>query len=114
MLGQGKAAPPKILSPEEAAAEDMKARHGDRLLLAEMRGSRMIAVLDADAASIDAERRRLAGVAANTVPVEVIDATAWDMLRRLSDAGVLTFTGGAPRILHEAASPASDALLAAE
>jgi superfamily II DNA/RNA helicase len=114
MLGQGKAAPPKILSPEEAAAEDMKTRHGDRLLLAEMRGSRMIAVLDADAASIDAERRRLAGGAENAVPVEVIDAAAWDMLRRLSEAGVLAFTGGAPRVLHQAAPIAAEALLAAE
>ena len=69
------------------------------------------AVLDADAASIDAERRRLAEGAKNAVPVEVIDAAAWDMLRRLSEAGVLAFTGGTPRVLHQAAPTASEALL---
>lgn len=114
LLGHGTGALPRILSPEEALVEDMKARHGDRLMLAEIWGGRLITVLDADRKAIAAERRQLGEQSRNALPDEVIEASAWEMLRRLSEAGVLEFTSGAPRILHQAAPPASEALLAAE
>jgi superfamily II DNA/RNA helicase len=49
MLGQGKAAPIKVLSPEEALIEDMRSRHGARLVQAEVRADRLLVVLDGDA-----------------------------------------------------------------
>lgn len=110
-------APIKALSPEDALAEDLKARHGERLLLAEMRTGRMIVVLDGDGALIAAEQMRLRERdGAGALPVEVIDAFAWETVRRMTAAGILHFADGAARVLHrgERLTDAPDALLAAE
>ena len=42
MLGDAKAAPIKVLSPEEALIEDMRTRHGARLVHAETRAERLL------------------------------------------------------------------------
>jgi hypothetical protein len=116
MLGQGEGTPLRILSPEEALAEDMKTRHGERLRLIEMRAGRMIAVLDGDEGLVDAERVRLKREHTNALPIEVIDNSAWEAMRRLADAGILHFADDAACVLHRAEHPviAPDALRAAE
>ena len=60
----------RIVTPEESLVEDLKRRHGERLLLAERRGTRVLAVIDADAETLVAERDRLAArEGAVTLPV---------------------------------------------
>jgi superfamily II DNA or RNA helicase len=101
MLGQAKAAPIKVLSPEEALVEDMCTRHGACLVHAEMRADRLLMVLDGDASLIAGERARLATESpAGIPPVEMIDRSAWEVLQRLAQAGVLHFAGTPARILH--------------
>ena len=56
MLGGGEPIRIKTLPPEEALVEDMKARHGARLLHAELRAQRLLLVLDAELPLIAAER----------------------------------------------------------
>ena len=117
MLGQEKGAPLTILSPEEVLANDLKTRHGERLLYAEMRGGRMIAVLDGDAALIAAERVRLGQrEQAGALPVEVIDSSTWETMRRLAAAGILHFADDAARVVHQAvhSTIAPEVLRAAE
>ena len=90
----------RVLSPEEALVEEMKRRHGERLLLVESRGSGLLAVLEGDARLLAAERERLTargGVAA--LPVEVIDSEAWQAMQRLAAAGLVQLAEGA-RVLH--------------
>src|SRR6516164_1922798 len=86
MLGQGKAAPIKVLSPEEALIEDMRSRRGTRLVQAEVRADRLLMVLDGDAPLISAERARLAAEPAGGIPpVEMIDRATWETLRRFAE-----------------------------
>ena len=58
MLGGGEPIRIKTLPPEEALVEDLKARHGGRLLHAELRAQRLLLVLDAEPPLIAAERAR--------------------------------------------------------
>src|SRR5262249_4511827 len=103
MLGQGKAATIKVLSPEEALVEDLRTRHGDRLVHAEMRADRLLLVLDGDAPLITTEQARLAAESpAGILPVEMIDRAAWEVLQRFAQAGILQFAGTPARILHRA------------
>jgi superfamily II DNA or RNA helicase len=98
----------RVLSPEEVLIEELKRRHGERLLLAEMRGSRLLAVLDGSAEMLTAERERLAardGAAA--LPVEVVDREAWLTMQRLAAAGLVQLADGA-RVLHRAPGLAGD------
>ena len=88
----------KTLPPEEALVEDLKARHGGRLLHAERRAQRLLLVLDAEPPLIAAERARLA----SSAPVaEILDRAAWQTLQRLAEAGLIGFTETRARILHE-------------
>lgn len=106
----------RIVTPEEALVGDLKRRHGERLLLAEMRGSRLLAVLDADGATLQAERDRLASREnAAVLPVELLDRESWLAMRRLAAAGLMQFTEGRKQDLYRAdgfaepsASPAAD------
>ena len=101
MLGQGKAAPIKVLSPEEALIEDMRSRHGTRLVQAEVRADRLLMVLDGDAPLISAERARLAAEPAGGIPpVEMIDRATWETLQRFAEMGIVAFASTATRILH--------------
>ena len=103
MLGQAKAAIIKVLSPEEALVEDMRTRHGARLIHAEMRADRLLMVLDGDASLIAAEGARVAVERpAGTPTVDIIDRSAWDMLQRFAQIGILQFTSAPARILHRA------------
>jgi hypothetical protein len=117
MLGTGGPAPIKVLSPEEALVEDIRANLGGRLAYAEMRAGRVVAVVDGDASLIAAERARLSERSgADAVPVEIVDRAAWEAMQRLAEAGLLQFAAGAVRILHRAEEPAGEepALQAAE
>lgn len=101
MLGQAKAATIRMVSPEEALVEDMRARHGARFIHAEMRADRMLMVLDGDASLIAAEGARLAAERPVGAPtVEMIDRLAWEMLQRFAQAGILHFASAPARILH--------------
>jgi hypothetical protein len=107
MLAAAEAPKLRALSPEEALVEEMKRRHGERLLLVESRGSGLLAVVEADAPSLAAERERLAARAgAAALPVEVIDGAAWQAMQRLAAAGLVQLAEGA-RVLHRARDIAS-------
>jgi hypothetical protein len=98
MLGGGEPIRIKTLPPEEALVEDLKARHGGRLLHAELRAQRLLLVLDAEPPLIAAERARLAS---STPVAEILDRAAWQTLQRLAEAGLIGFTETRARILHE-------------
>ena len=104
MLGQAKAAPIKVLSPEEALVEDMRTRHGARFVHAEIRADRLLMVLDCDASLIvAAERARLATENPAGIPaVEIMDRAAWEMLQRFAQCGLLHFASAPARVLHRA------------
>jgi superfamily II DNA or RNA helicase len=95
----------KALPPEEAMVEAMKARHGARLVHAELRAERLILVLDGDAKLLMAEQARLA---ASTPRPEILDPGAWAMLRRLAEIGLIGFTDARARILHDNEPPGAD------
>ena len=87
----------KPLPPEEALVEDMRTRHGARLLHAELRAGRLVLVLDVEPSLIAAERARLVS---STLQTEVLDSAAWQMLQRLTAVGLIGFTEARVRILH--------------
>ena len=100
---------PRILSPDEAAAEDLLRRHGERALLIEARTGadgvgRMLAVLDLDAEALAVEAKRLSERGADTGPaVEAIDRATWLTMRRLAASGLVKLADGPSRMLHRAA-----------
>jgi hypothetical protein len=98
MLGGGEPIRIKTLPPEEALVEEIKTRHGARLLHAELRSERLILVLDAEPLLIAAEQTRLAS---STPRTEVLDRAAWQTLQRLAAAGLVGFTETRARILHQ-------------
>ncbi|MBI5941779.1 MAG: DEAD/DEAH box helicase [Caulobacterales bacterium] len=97
---------PKIVSPEDALAVDLRLRHGERALRIEVQtgpggARRVLAVLDLDADGLAGETERLSRRQdAASLPVEVLDRATWLTLRRLARSGVLDLTGGGRRILH--------------
>jgi hypothetical protein len=98
MLGGGAPIRISTLSPEEALVEEIKTRHGARLLHAELRAERLVVVLDAEAALIATEQARLASSAPKT---QILDRSAWETLQRLIEAGLVGFTETRAHILHE-------------
>jgi superfamily II DNA or RNA helicase len=100
MLGKAKAVTIKVPPPEEVLVEDMRTRHGARFVHAEMRADRLFLVLDGDASLVASEAARLAECPAGTPPIEMIDRSAWEMLQRFAQAGILHFAGASARILH--------------
>jgi hypothetical protein len=97
---------PRIVSPEEALAEDLRRRHGERALRIEVQtgpggAARLLAVLDCDAEGLAAEAEHLSRrQGASSLPVEVLDRATWLTLRRLAQSGMVDLTGGSRRVLH--------------
>ena len=113
MLEGVEALGPRIFPPEEAAAADLRNRHGDRVLRIEARTGpagqmRLLAVLDLEPDALAAEAERLRTLEGG-VPMEVVDRAAWLALRRLMGAGIVGLTGGEARVLHAAAEFADPA-----
>jgi superfamily II DNA or RNA helicase len=108
MMQAEKAVAPRLLTAEEAVAEELRRRHGERALLIEARtggdGSlRMLAVLDLDRDALAAEAERLAARSDGPpVAVEAIDRATWLTMRRLAATGMLRFADQPSRILHRA------------
>src|SRR4029077_14789362 len=97
---------PRILSPEEAVAEELRRRHAERALLIEARTGgdgrvRLLVVLDLDPEALAAEAksheaRREVGPAG-----EVIDRPAWLAMRRLAASGMIMLAESSSRVLHQ-------------
>ncbi|MBA3812010.1 MAG: DEAD/DEAH box helicase [Caulobacteraceae bacterium] len=108
MLDAADALGPRILSPEEGAAEDLRARHRERALRIEVRAgpggaARMLAVLDLDAEALENEVERLNGREdASALPIEVIGRATWLTLTRLARSGMVDLAGGSRSVLHAA------------
>ena len=99
-------AAPRILSPEEAVAEELRRRHGERVLLIEARTGgdghvRLLAVLDLDGAALAAEAKRHEANREVGPAVEVIDRPSWLTMRRLAASGMITLAEGQSRVLHQ-------------
>jgi hypothetical protein len=97
---------PKIVSPEDAIAADLRRRHGERALRIEVQTGpggavRMLAVLDLDIERLAAEAEHLGRRQdASSLPVEILDRATWLTLRRLARSGMVDLTGGSRRVLH--------------
>jgi hypothetical protein len=109
MMAAADTAAPRIVSPEEAAAEELKRRHGDGALLIEARQGGdgrvgVLAVLDLDGAALAAEQKRLAAGDGTAINVEVVDRATWAAMQRLQASGMLHLVTGPVRVLHRAAS----------
>jgi hypothetical protein len=107
MMKAAEKAAPRIVSAEEALAEALARRHGERALLIEARHGgdgrvRVLAVLDLDPEALAAEAKRLNQQADGGVPVEVIDRASWLAMRRLQAAGMLQLAQLPARLLHRA------------
>jgi superfamily II DNA/RNA helicase len=103
-----KARATRIVPPEEELAAELQHRHGDQALRIEARPgadgtARLLAVLDLDEAAMEAERTRLSQ-RSGAPAVELVDRGAWLAMRRLAATGIVQFTGGASRILHQSAN----------
>jgi hypothetical protein len=99
-------AAPRIRSPEEALADELQHRHGERALLVEARTAadgrvRILAVLDLDGEALAAEAKRHEPSSAVGPLVEVIDRPTWLAMQRLTAGGVITMAQGEPRVLHK-------------
>ena len=97
---------PRILSPEEAFAEELRRRHGERALLIEARTAgdgrvRLLAVLDLEGEALAAEAKRHEARREVGPAVEVIDRSTWLAMRRLSASGMITLAEGQSRVLHQ-------------
>src|SRR5271166_2025402 len=104
-LMQSRAAP-RIVSPEEALAEELRQRHGERALLIEARTGadgriRILAVLDLDGDTLAAEAKRQEVRRSGGPEVELIDRTTWLAMRRLAAGGMITLVEGHSRVLHQ-------------
>jgi hypothetical protein len=99
---------PAIVAADEAVAEDLRQRYGERALFIESRpGSdgrlRVLAVLDLDSDGLAAETKRQAAGQGDAKPdVELIDRHTWLAMRRLEACGMLRLADGASRVLHRA------------
>jgi superfamily II DNA or RNA helicase len=108
MMQAADAVKPRIVSADEAIAQELQRRHGERALLIEVRRRgdgelRVLAVLDLDREALAAESARLAGAGGGGAPaVEVIDRVTWLAMRRLQSSGILALVEGPVRVLHRA------------
>ncbi|HMA72963.1 MAG TPA: DEAD/DEAH box helicase [Xanthobacteraceae bacterium] len=92
----------RVLPPEEILVADLIERHGDKVLLAEVRHGmdgrpKLLAVFDLDAAALAAETARLSSV--DSVAVDVVDRATWLAMQRFAASGLLQFTHES-RLLH--------------
>jgi superfamily II DNA or RNA helicase len=119
MMGAEASAP--SLSPEEAIAEELCRRHGERALLIEARTGadgriRLLAVLDLEGEALETEAKRHQ-VAGDAGPfVEVIDRPTWLAMRRLAASGMIKLSEDHSRALHRSPdfAAAADASFAPE
>jgi superfamily II DNA or RNA helicase len=116
MMQAAETAAPRIVSADEAVAEELQRRHGERALLIEARQGgdgrvRMLAVLDLDRDALAAEAKRLATSEGGGPAVEVIDRATWLVMRRLQSSGMLQLVEGPVRVLHRAPQLEADAPL---
>ena len=100
---------PRMLPPEEVVAEELRRRHGQRVLLVEAHTGaesrvRLLAVLDLSPKALAAEVKRHEACAGQDLAVEVIDQATWLAMKRLAATGLIAITGGRCRVLHQ--SPA--------
>jgi hypothetical protein len=98
---------PRIVSPEEALAEELRQRYGARALLIEARTGadgriRMLAVVDLDRETLAAETKRQDARRDGGLEVELIDRAAWLAMRRLAAGGLISMAEGQSRVLHQA------------
>ena len=98
---------PRVVSREEAIAEELKQRYGDRTLLVEARqleGARVhvLAVLDLNREALKEEMKRAKATTGSDPVVEVIDRTTWLAINRLQASGLIQLVEGASRVLHRA------------
>jgi superfamily II DNA/RNA helicase len=97
---------PRIVSAEEALAEELRHRHGERALLIEARTAsdgrmRVLAVLDVDGETLAAEARRHEARGDAAPAVEVIDKATWLAMRRLAAGGLITMAESQARVFHQ-------------
>ncbi|HXW24442.1 MAG TPA: DEAD/DEAH box helicase [Xanthobacteraceae bacterium] len=109
MMQAAEAVAPTIVAADEAVAEDLRHRHGERALFIESRqGSdgrlRVLAVLDLDRDVIAAEAKRVVAARGDGAPldVEMIDRDTWLAMRRLEATGIIKLAEGTSRVLHQA------------
>jgi hypothetical protein len=100
------AAPRIILSAEEAIAEDLLRRHGERTLLIEARTGgdghvRVLAVLDLDGEVLATEAKQHAERPSGGPLVEVIARQTWLAMRRLAASGMIMMAESQSRVLHQ-------------
>ena len=97
---------PRIVSPEDAAVAALRQRHGEKVLRAEVQTdaageTRLLAVLDVEAATVSDEARRLGQRPdASAIPIEVVDRAAWLTIQRLMTSGFVTLGGLSRRVLY--------------
>jgi hypothetical protein len=90
---------PRLLSPEETVAEELRHRHGERALLIEARDGadgrvRILAVLDVDGDALATEAKQHETRAGVGPVVEVVDRPTWLAMRRLAAGGMITLAAG--------------------
>jgi SNF2-related domain/Helicase conserved C-terminal domain len=105
MQGEASVAP-RILSPEEGVAEELRRRHGERAVLIEARTDgegrvRLLAVLDLEGEALAAEAKRHEARREVGPVVEVIDRPTWLAMQRLAASGMITLTQSSSRVLHQ-------------
>jgi superfamily II DNA or RNA helicase len=98
----------RVVPADEAIAEDLQRRHGERVLLVEARqrgdgGVQLLAVLALEREALAAEAERLAAAMENGAPeVEIVDRATWACVQRLQAIGMLQRVEGPVRTLHRA------------
>jgi superfamily II DNA or RNA helicase len=98
---------PRIVAADEALADELARRHGERALLIETRRRGdgrigVLAVLDLDREALAAETERLAAAGGAGLAVELIDRATWATMRRLQSSGILQLVETPGRVLHRA------------
>jgi hypothetical protein len=97
---------PRIVPAEEALAEELRHRHGERALLIEARAGadgrmRILAVLDVDNETLAAETRRQETRGDAAPAVELIDKPTWLTMRRLAAGGLIAISESQARVLYQ-------------
>jgi len=99
---------PAIVTADEAVAEDLLRRHGERALFVQScQGNdgrlRVLAVIDLDRDAFAAESKRLSDSSERGAPeVELIDRASWLAMKRLAATGIIKLGEGENRVLHRA------------
>lgn len=108
MMQAADAVAPTIVAVDEAIAEDLLRRHGERTLFVESRQGndgrlRLLAVIDLDREPLAAESKRLGERRDSGAPeIELLDRTSWLAMKRLEASGMIKFGDGGGRVLHRA------------